>query len=225
MTPLIIRAHLVNGFVSSDPWSPTIDGILAWSLMRQRMGEGFMLACWDDSAMRPIEGLPLGVERHGDLWWYQASAPIYDAVGEHQFYWHRRFDAQLAERYVIPRKTGRVETKAGPYKAFRLSALVHLCRAVEWHVIGDPDAIRSLLRPVTHIGARASMGCGRVRSWEVDYDGGDEHRARFYRPLPVDFASAHGVEGPQIYWGIRPPARLRENCMVCVMPEGDLWAR
>ena len=36
--PVRVVAHLVNGFVAMDPWSPTLDGILGYWLLYRRLG-------------------------------------------------------------------------------------------------------------------------------------------------------------------------------------------
>lgn len=223
-TPLRVTAHLANGFASNDPWSPGLDAILAYWAMRERLGEeDFAAGSIDSGAMQPVEGLPLAVEKHGDWWWYQCSAPIYETAAEFSRYFHRRFDSQMAERYLQPKK-GRVDTKCGPFKAYRLSARVTVCDRVEWHCIGDAAEIGRLLRRCSAIGYKTGAGHGRVLRWEVG-PGGEADLARFHRPLPVDFAQAHGIEGPQLQWSIRPPGRITINQALCVMPGGDDHAR
>lgn len=47
---------------------------------------------------------------------------------------------------------------------------------------------------------------------------GDERLARYHRPLPEPFATAHNIDGPRLHWGFRPPARIRVNQTLCVLP-------
>lgn len=215
--PVIVTAHLANGFAHNDPWSPSIDGVLGYWALREKLGdEQFACQQIDSSAMRPVEGLPLGVERHGDWWWYQASAPIYQGRTEFLRYFHRRFDMQHAERYMKPKK-GRVDIKCGPFKVYRLSAKITVCDRVEWHCIGDLGEIERLLRRCSAIGYKIGAGNGWVLHWEVRA-GGDPNLARYFRPLPVEFADLHGIGGIRLEWGIRPPVRIRENQTLCIMP-------
>jgi len=218
MEPLLVTARLRNGFAASDPWSPALDAILAYWALRERMGEAeFTASAADAATLRPVEGLPLERVEHGGLWWYCCSSPIYTDAAQTLRYYHRRFDATLAERHAeITRK--RVEIKAGPYKASRLSQVVHVCGAVQWHVIGDAPEILRLLRRCSAIGAKINAGFGAVAEWRVD-PGGDALLARYHRPLPEGYAMEHGVEGPTMPWAIRPPARLRSNQTLCVMPD------
>lgn len=221
MEPLIVTAHLRNGFSAAEPWSPALDGILGYWLLREKLGpdEFFVQAARPD-LREPLPRLPLEVQESGyGEWWYAASIPLYEAQREFIQYYHRRFDAHLAERYMVPTK-GRVNTKAGPYKAFRLYERVRLTDRVQWHVVGDAGEIRRLLARCTNIGSKASQGRGRVASWEVSA-GGDSEKARYLRPLPAEFAEAMGIRGFRIRWGLRPP--VRDTVTDAVIPEVEPW--
>lgn len=215
MQPLRVIAHLANGFASLDPWSPSLDAILAYHMLREHLGSEDFAAQTDDM-MSPVEGLPLAVERHGELWWYMCSSPQYLSVAEHIRHFHRRFDAQQAERFLAPQKA-RVNVTAGPLKAFRLPLRIVVCDRVQWHCIGERADIERLLRTCTHIGAKRGSGHGVVDRWEISHDGMIDI-ARFMRPLPTEFAEAHHRGGDLMEWGIRPPGRLRENITLCIMP-------
>jgi len=212
---LRIVAHLANGFAASDPWSPSIDAILGYWMLRDRMGdEEFSASQAVDSGMAPVEGIPLAMDSHDDLWWYLCSSPIYDQQAEFLRYFHRRFDVQQAERYMEEKK-GRVQVTAGPFKNFRLSSVVHACRTVTWHAEGDRAGVALLLRRCHAIGSKIGSGNGRVLRWDVTEDG-EAELARLHRPIPEDVAVVR--EGVRMMWGFRPPGRLRENQSVCVMP-------
>ena len=217
MEPLIVTARLRNGFAASDPWSPSLDAILGYWLLRESMGEAaFIASAVDAAAQQAVVGLPLERIEYGEWWWYACSSPIYAEAAQTQRYYHRRFDALHAERHaVITRK--RVETKAGPYKSVRLSEIIHTCPAVVWHVVGDGAEIQRLLHRCSAIGAKIAAGFGAVAQWTVEQDG-DVSLANHYRPLAVDYATAHSVEGMEMWWGLRPPGRLSSNQTICVMP-------
>ena len=38
MQSLTVTAHLMTGFASKFDWSPSLDGILAWVVQRERLG-------------------------------------------------------------------------------------------------------------------------------------------------------------------------------------------
>jgi len=210
--PLRIRAHLRNGYAAKDPWSPAIDGILAAVAMRRKLGDEYISSAAQPSKLQPIEGLPLEVCRWGDLWWYAASSPIIVGfAGREKKAYHRRFDDQY-ERHLVD-GIRRVMTAAGPYKNTRLHDTRVICRALEWHVIGDEASIRDLLSDVEQIGGRRGIGYGWVTEWQIS--AGDPRIARGHRPLPVDIQESQ--DGMVMPWGIVPPGRWRP--IECWMPE------
>lgn len=215
MMPLCIRARLLNGYVARDPWSPTLDGILAAVVMRERLGaEAYAISAASPRTWSAVEGLPLAVERDGDLWWYQASSPRpVGEAGRERRHYHRRFDDQH-ERFLVE-GVRRVMTAAGPYKATRLHDTRVICRGVEWHVVGDREEIDRLLRSVSQVGARRGCGYGEVVEWLIG--AGDEDQARHRRPLPRSYAERVGIRGPVVPWTLVPPAR--HSIVDCVMPE------
>lgn len=217
MQPLVVRARLRNGYVARDPWSPSLDGIIAAAVMRERIGMDAMVVNGARAVdMTPVEGLPLEVVRDGEHWWYAASSPAaVGIVGRERRHFHRRFDDQL-ERHLVG-DIKRVQTSAGPYKNARLFDTRVICRGLEWHAIGDGAEMRRLLSGVAQIGARRGVGYGEVTEWIV-IDGGDSEQARFRRPLPEAFACRIGVDGPVVPWGLVPPARV--GLVDCIMPDG-----
>ena len=226
MEPLRVRAHLANSFSAADPWSPSLDGILAYYQLRERLGEEeFALGMTGHRPLVTPDDLPLERVTWGEQWWWATSAPIVAVAARYTRHFHRRFDADQAERYLDPR-VRRVQVSAGPYKAYRHARTHTVTRQIVWHCIGDGAEIRRLLRLCTAVGFGRGQGYGTVTGWTVTAEGADETLARFWRPLPADYAAAHGVDGPRLAWGIRPPGRMPENRTLCVMPvavdEGDL---
>ena len=217
MNSIAITARLYNGFVSADRYSPAIDGILGYWIMRERLGpDQFSITQGHDYQMQSVDGLPLQRIDHGDWWWYACSAPIYSAAANVRKHIHRRFDQHHAERY-LPDGARKVQTSAGAYKNARISLMHHITDRVTWHVVGDQPEIERLLDNCTAIGGKVAAGFGRVKSWE--YAQGDDLIATLYRPLPVEYAQQNGVSGPRMRWGIRPPVRLASNQADCIMPQ------
>lgn len=214
--PLVVTAYLATAYSAADPWSPSLDGILAYWAAREQLGEeAFALNATGAAGYTDI-ALPLGREEQGGWWWWQCSSPV--AVNPRERFtrhFHRRFDADEASRRT--RGANRVETKGGPYKEFRNPRLMTVAEALRWHVIGEAGEIHRLLRYCAHVGFGHTKGYGQVERWDVA-PGGDERLARFLRPLPVAFARLHGISGMELTWGIRPPGRAIEHQTRCVMP-------
>src|SRR5690606_20346970 len=143
-----------------------------------------------------------------DHWWYCCSSPIVDVALQSHRYYHRRFDQGPAIDRVDER-VKRVLTTGGAYKAYRIreTLIVPADGCVRWHAIGDAMEIRRLLRRCRQIGRGVDRGRGWVLgAWSVE-PGGDERLARYHRPLPVAYATAHGIGGMVLEWGIIPPGR------------------
>lgn len=222
MEPVIVRAHLVEGYVAADPWSPALDGILAYWAVREQLGEEEFAATASGHGGAWIEPeLPLErIAGPDGLYWWAASSPTsLGLVGRHESFRHRRFD-DGDERW-LPEKTGKVQTKAGPFKAYRDRELTVICAALEWACVGDAAGIERLLRRCTHVGAGGARGHGEVLQWEV-LPGveAEAARARTWRPLPVETAISVGAVGPVREWGVRPPGRDPRARALCVMPRG-----
>lgn len=218
MIPLIVTAELANGFSSSDDWSPSLDGMLAYWALREQLGEEeWALGC--TGARELVEpDLPLRREQYGDDWWWVCSSPIVAAAGQYETWFHRRFDLGAATAH-LPETTKSVLTAGGPYKVYRNRAMLTHARAVVWHCVGEAEEIRRLLRRCANVGFGHTKGLGVVREWRVEA-GGDADVARFHRPLPVAFAAAHGIAGVTAEYGIRPPGRAPEHRRTCVLPHG-----
>jgi len=212
MKAIKATAILSNGFVSYDPMSPAIDSMIGY-LYTIGKDSDLVSPCGELSTH---DDLPIEKEFDGDDWWYQCSMPIYYAATDHVRYFHRRFDAQYAERYM-ENVRGKIATSSGPTKNFRLSSIVHVCDSVSWHLVCDDWCVESLPK-LTHIGARTGAGEGRVIRWE--FDDGDAEIARTHRPLPSEWATRNNINGYNIYWGYRPPVRLSCNKTICTVPRG-----
>ncbi len=214
--PLIVTAETPAGYVASDPWSPALDSILAYAVLREQLGwETFALGSTGCGAL--VEAaLPLGREEHAGLWWWQCSMPLAETVLSHRVYQHRRADFLTFPERLAPGMR-RIETKAGPFKQYRIPHTVRLAPRVQWHVIGDRADIERLLRRIPAIGARRGSGLGAVTRWTVA-PGGDAATARLLRPLPEAFAREHGRDGLRIWWGIRPPGWAPEHKTTCLNP-------
>lgn len=214
--PLIVTAHLANSFSRSDPYSPSLEGILAyWSLREQLGEEEFALGMTGHRPFIEAE-LPLGRETFGDDWWWQCSSPLVEVVTTATRYVHRRFDAGRAASRV-PETVRTVLTAGGPYKVYRMPHTLFVAESLIWHCIGDAAEIERLLRRCGNVGYGHTKGYGQVRRWTVE-PGGDAELARFHRPLSAAFADLHHIDGPHLRWGLRPPGRRPEVQARCVMP-------
>jgi CRISPR type IV-associated protein Csf3 len=207
--PLTVTAATPAGFAPADPWTPALDGILAYAFMRDLQGKDF----GNVPDIRPVEGLPLAVTRWQGLWWYECGYPDHLSLCQRTKHFHRRFDVDHAARHMVAK--GKVDTSAGAFKNTRKPKLVHVCAEVSWKAIGEAAAIERLLQGITSIAGGWSRGYGQVTSWTVreGFDG------TIRRSLPAGYAQQHGIRGTPVHHGFRPPAWLPENRVLCVVPD------
>lgn len=222
--PLVVTAHLANGLVQLDPWSPALDALLAYWWLREALGEEAFALGMTGSREQVDAELPLARDRDDatGLWWWRCSSPVLDPVARFHSHTHRRFD-EVAASERVPGTVRTVLTAGGPYKTYRNQQPRVVTPAVTWEAEGDAAEVARLLRRCANIGRGHTHGYGAVRRWEVVARDDPEvaRRARFARPLPVAFAAAHGIEGPRAVWGVRPPGRNPAHQTLCVLPVVD----
>lgn len=220
MIALVVTAHMASPYSTADPWSPALDGILAYWATREALGEEeFALGMTGHRELVEVE-LPLARVDGGGTWWWACSSPLVKPMMQFDTYTHRRFDDAAAATYTHD-SVRKVLTAGGPYKIYRTRHVRILAPWMRWHVIGDADEIKRLLRRCHNVGAGHTRGWGQVSEWTVE-PGGDPQKARFLRPVPMAFAADHLEQlgtGTRLVWGIRPPGRRPEQQALCFMPE------
>lgn len=217
MEPLNVTAILANGYVATDPWSPSLDAILAWAVLRELYGEDLLnREPSRDGIIEPA--LPLLRVGDGEDWHYACSSPIAGGA-EWIGRTHKRFDDQHAPAYLDYPKAKRVNTASGRYKNYRMPHSRVLASSVLWCCIGVQDRVAELLATIDAIGKLRGAGHGRVLRWEVlPGSGYTERLAREHRPVPA-------TDGELLLdWGVRPPGWLVENRRLCRMPVSRLCA-
>ena len=187
-----------------------LDSLLAWSWMQQHHPEAFVTSRSTISSESFIEpDLPLARRGYGEEWYWAASYACGIPLGEHSQYWHKRFDAQDAERYVdFGKHKGTVQTGEGRYKGYRVPLTVFLIPKLEWFAVGDMDGVSALVWRITHLGKKGSQGYGAVRRWTVEPWSED---LSGLRPVPDE---AGTEQSP-----IRPPYWLNTNNVIVRWPE------
>lgn len=214
---LRVTAVLNNGFSSQFNWTPSIDGIIAYQWMKEKLGVNEFIETHGVTSMQStVDDLPIEKVVFNDIWWYKCSSPIFSLLELNKTHIHRRFNVVEVETRAAG-KLKKIEVTKGAYKNARIPVNNKITGSVEWHVCGDKKEITRLLNTVTHIGSQRRAGFGAVQKWIVEV-GGDIEKANLYRPLPIEFAKQHGVNGVEMDWAIRPPAKVVDNMKHCIIP-------
>lgn len=220
MQSLRIQAIMQDGRVAgTDPWFP-LDSILASVWIRRNHPELAYLPIYGDPI---VAELPFERRGAGDDWYWACSFNTETPLTEYVMYWHKRFDDHLEQYIDFGGKRGRVDTKSGKNKAYRMPLVVQLFDRLTWYAVGDLETVRDLCSTVTHIGKKGSQGLGAVDYWSVEpwsEDWSEARGGRLTRGIPAGLGLPEGVaSGRLAQQGIRPAYWMRENQRVCYMPE------
>lgn len=220
MIPLTVTARLACGFVAMDPWTPMLDSLLGYEVLRRQLGPAFYEQDpHRDGLIEP--DLPLERRGSGDSWYWAASGPQYAELTQYLRHWHKRFDDAHALDFADTGKARKVSTASGRYKNWRVPLVCRLSPEIVWHCVGDPAAILDLVMGVTHLGKKIAQGMGAVLGWEVTSaaeDWSERREGRVLRPLPVPecFNAVPGVHVGEV--AIRPPYWWLGHRRRCVLP-------
>lgn len=211
---LRIRAYLQTGVIS-DQFLP-LDGILYYHHVREAMGEKIISKPGEsnirEAAVSLLPFIKAGPKN--DAWFYHCSfAQWPQHVVEDSTFYVKRFD--LNHSSLIDRKTKRIDTSRGQFKAYHVNIYYRHAEYVEWYCIGKPSELEQLLKFCTHIGKKTSQGWGAVKEWEV-------------KEWPEDWAvrgpggklmRAVPVNGNGFLYGVRPSYWNSRHIFPCKMPE------
>ena len=162
MTPLVVTARLLEGFVSNSPIH--LDALLAGAVA---MREGMLLAPLTLADVKPIP-LPLQRSECGRYW--LASAGVYQEKCSELRHWHWRAPWVEYARLGDPKKCRRVQLTTGENKSYRCpyEVKIPVGGVIQWWAVGDLDEVRALLRMIHYLGKRRGSGKGRVAEWTVE---------------------------------------------------------
>jgi len=224
MRPIRIVAYLQDGRVAgTEPWFP-LDGILAAEWMRRNHPEAYYNA---SSHMLTndliIAELPFECRGQSNNWYWACSFNTEPPLHEYIMHWHKRFDDQLEKYIDFGGRRGKIDTKSGKYKAYRMPLVLQLFNKLVWYAVGDLEAVRDLCHGITHIGKKSSQGLGAVDYWKVEpwpEDWSEVADGRLARAIPFELGLPKGIQkGRVAVYGIRPPYWFGQHQKLCFMPE------
>lgn len=159
MTSLRVTARLAertNGIVG-QPFM--LDGPLAWA----EATTGDYPPLTGDTA--PEIPLPLEKWERDGLWGWKTSRAHYDVAAQTVLEVRRKPSDKEFARFTEERKH---HHGLGPHKARDTAIPIALIPTIWWDVEATDEAeLLLLLDVITHLGARRSIGLGRVDDWEV----------------------------------------------------------
>lgn len=161
MTPLVVKARLLEGFVSRHPIH--LDALLTAAYA---MREGLLVPPITAEQAKP---LPIPVQRSACGRFWLASIGEYAELASELRYKNRRAPfvefARLGEQ-----KIRRVAVNFGPNKSYRVpyEFTIPAGGTIVWHCIGEREPLLDLLRCCHYLGKFRGSGKGRVAQWTVE---------------------------------------------------------
>ena len=224
MQPIKITAIMQDGRIAgTESWFP-LDSILAAEWMRRKHPEAYYSA---SSHMLTsdliIADLPFERRGRGDNWYWACSFNAARSLHEYVMHWHKRADDQLEKYIDFGKRRGKIDTKSGKYKAYRMPLVVQLFDRLTWYAVGDLAAVQELCNNITHIGKKSAQGLGAVDYWRVEPwpdDWSETKDGRLMRAIPAELGLPEGVSAGRLaQYGMRPPYWHNSHQRVCFMPE------
>lgn len=193
MKPIRISATLVNG-IANPTRAIALDSLLAHAV-----------ATRDDlpPAANASEVLPIEIPLHRSACgrFHLVSLSEHDGVVEHETRYVNRRPIIAEAQLMASADVKTIQINGGPDKGYRVPMDVghYAGREVWWWAVGDADAVRDLLRYVTHLGKRRAVGLGKVEAWQVEpcEAWGEDYPVmrdgKPLRALPADWPGCEGM--------------------------------
>lgn len=198
-----------------------LDGVLFYFAMREKFGFEVTTipgnaVIGEDGDKRKIVPLKVGYRNVAgeNFWFYRCSFACWvGTVAEGRDYWVKRFDSKESAIVDFKGQRGKVVTKSGKYKGYRMPVYTRHALAVRWYAVGDREGIDRLLRFCTHLGKKGSQGYGAVLAWQVEswqHDWSIDSPRGLMRAVPA----ASGL-----LVGFRPSYWSPDNQTICALPD------
>lgn len=166
-------------------------------------------------------GLPLTRTHENGKHRYAASCGFYRQYERHVEYWNKRPDFTSGKNGKYLEAKGKVDTSAGPLKAYHFPQIIRTVSDIEFYGVGTIEKIRDLLSYIPAVGKKPAAGWGMVREWIVEpfkEDWSETGKYGIMRPTPVEERQIEGdyqiMECPLL-----PPYWKSSHAELCYMPK------
>lgn len=152
---------------------------------------------------------------------YLASCGFYKQYNQSIEYWNKRPDFTNARNSEYLDARGKIDTSAGPLKAYHFPQIIRTVSDIEFYGVGTIEKIKDLLSYIPAIGKKPSEGWGRVKEWIVEPFTDDWSTFGKYglmRPMPVNQVCIKDNNYQIMDSPIRPPYWKMKETKVCYIP-------
>lgn len=206
--PLAITAYLESSVGIGRPEDISLDGILAYEVLRKHFGYSFYMLPDPKEVLYftrlPLEmrGLPdkrIQALQTGEVWidkntpdinpWYWACSSTQMQIrGRDTLYWNKQIAESMTDSIDFQGRRGKIIIEQGQFKSYHMPLTKLIASKVMWYVHGDKEQIASILLSIMAIGKKTSQGNGRVLRWVIEptmEDYSEWKDGKLMRPLPV----------------------------------------
>ncbi|EMO53927.1 hypothetical protein [Leptospira noguchii] len=197
---LIITAELGSPLCGEPPM---LDSLLMYELTK-RMGLAYKVSRSEPLEQVNVGGLPISKFKIGvNDFTYCVSNPI---VPKPKSEWVEHLQKKFQSDDALLLSTSQrksIMTTSGPYKARRAPEVIRNIESVKWFLYGDRHGVRNLLKKITSIGHKRSVGYGKVTEWRYDYVDfqadifikNDSGEKILMKTIPLEDAIKHNLTG------------------------------
>ena len=219
--PLEIRLEVIPPIYITSPWLH-LDSILSYLCLRDALGDLFY--CMPTEETIDVSLLDLPLKETDDV--YHSSIGVYpDNSKLYRDTIYKRFTDKETYKLTKKQQKGRIKTNQGHFKDFMINLPILITDNVTFYCNGDKKELKRLLRNLTNIGKKGSIGGGRINKViinETTEDNSFFKDGKIMRPIPVSmkFPIFEGVNIQRQPY--KPPYWDKNNVVMCFVPENQI---
>lgn len=218
--PLEIVVEVTPPIYITSPWL-YLDSILKYLCLREALGDLFYILPSEETVDTSLLEIPL--KKTDDI--YHSSVGIYNEPKLYKDTIYKRFTDKETYKLTKKQQKGRIKTNQGHFKDFMIDIPILITDQITFYCNGDKKEITRLLKHLTSIGKKTSIGSGRIRKItvnEIDEDYSFFRDEKVMRPIPAswDVPITNGMRFEQHTY--KPPYWDKNNVTMCIVPENQL---
>jgi len=135
---------------------------------------------------------------------------------------YKRFETNNLHHLTENKRKGKIRKGSGPFRDYMIKLPYIPTKSVTFYVNADIEELRHLLKNITNLGKKKSIGGGLIR--DITINENEEDRSLIYenkamRPLPV---KEFGPGMKMVMLAYKFPYWDKQNVGMCIFPESEL---
>ena len=218
--PLEVMMEIIPPVFITSPWVH-FDGLLAYLCTRDALEELFY--CMPSEKTIDTSMIDLPFKKTEDV--NHSSVGQYDGAYLYKNTIYKRFSDNEIRVLTKKQNKGRVHTDRGYYKDFMINIPLLLTNSIVFYCNADKNELGNLLKNLTQIGKKTSIGGGRIQNIninEIDQDYSFFKEGRIMRPVPanIKLPIVEGLVFSNLPY--KPPYWNKSHVKMCYSPESQI---